>query len=193
MFNATGIYWKANEPVTIDNGYTLKLINNYGMYTLYCNNTFTNDGKVIIDNYGALGLNYTSINTGTIDIINGYLGLYGNAILNNTGTITLTDSSYIYIYSATLTNTDTIDISNITDLSEWYNNGTFKLEGGSTFILPKSITNKINTSNWKKPITLSGTKDNPVIFKTPYTITTPSNNITLSKMYNSLTDITTKT
>ncbi|MBQ8650949.1 MAG: hypothetical protein IJ481_00260, partial [Alphaproteobacteria bacterium] len=38
-------------------------------------------------------------------------------------------------------------------------------EEGSTFILPKSIledSKKINTSRWKKPITLNGTKDNPV-------------------------------
>ena len=118
-----------------------------------------------------------------------------SATLTNTGTITLEGSSYLYIYNSTLSNKGTIDISNITDLSYWYNDGTFKLEGGSTFILPKSIledSKKINTSRWKKPITLNGTNDNPVIFKTPYTITTPSNNITVSK-YNSLTDIINKT
>ncbi|MBQ8651207.1 MAG: hypothetical protein IJ481_01620, partial [Alphaproteobacteria bacterium] len=62
----------------------------------------------------------------------------------------------------TLTNKGTIDISNITDLSYWYNDGTFKLEGGSTFILPKSISSKVSTSYWSKPITLNGTTSNKV-------------------------------
>ncbi|MBQ8650989.1 MAG: hypothetical protein IJ481_00475, partial [Alphaproteobacteria bacterium] len=78
VFNATGIYWKTTT-VTIDEDYTLKLITNYTndyyYYVLYCKNTFTNNGNVIIDNYSALGLNnnYTSNNYGTIDIINGVL------------------------------------------------------------------------------------------------------------------------
>ncbi|MBQ8651402.1 MAG: hypothetical protein IJ481_02645, partial [Alphaproteobacteria bacterium] len=63
----------------------------------------------------------------------------------------------------TNTGTGTIDISNITDLSKWINRGAFTLEGGSTFILPKSIpTKKINTSIWINPIILNGTDDNPV-------------------------------
>ncbi|MBQ8651354.1 MAG: hypothetical protein IJ481_02385, partial [Alphaproteobacteria bacterium] len=119
-------HWIANKPVTIDKDYTLKLITTG--YTgdelaLYCNNTFTNNGNVIIDNYGGLELNkkYTSTNNGIIDIINGGLGLYWSAILNNTGTIKFKGPSRIDIYSnTTLTNTGTIDISNITDLSKWY-------------------------------------------------------------------------
>ena len=166
--------WIANEPVTIDKDYTLKLITNHTndyYYVLYCYNTFTNDGNVIIDNYGGLAIDYnnnttidTSINNGTININNGELTLCNGAILNNTGTITLTGSSFIYIYNSTLSNKGTIDISNITDLSRWYNDGTFTLKGGSTFILPKSIsTNKIgSTGNTFKPITLNGTNDNPV-------------------------------
>ncbi|MBQ8651004.1 MAG: hypothetical protein IJ481_00550, partial [Alphaproteobacteria bacterium] len=38
--------WIANEPVTIDKDYTLKLINNCGACTLNCYNTFTNYGNV---------------------------------------------------------------------------------------------------------------------------------------------------
>ncbi|MBQ8651525.1 MAG: hypothetical protein IJ481_03300 [Alphaproteobacteria bacterium] len=159
----------ANKPVTVDNDYTLKLTTNYTdryYFVLDCYNTFTNNGNVIIDKCGRLGLNsnYISNNNGTINVDNGCLKLYNGAILNNKGTITLTGSSYIYIDSnSTLTNTGTIDISNITDLSYWYNNyGTFTLEGGSTFILPKSIlTNKIG-SRYAFDITLNGTKDNPV-------------------------------
>ncbi|MBQ8651198.1 MAG: hypothetical protein IJ481_01575, partial [Alphaproteobacteria bacterium] len=95
-------------------------------------------------------------------INNGWLELSEDAKLNNTGTITFKGSSFIYIYCSTLTNTDTIDISNITDLSYWGNYGTFTLEGGSTFILPKSITNKIKTYWWINHITLNGTKEKPV-------------------------------
>ena len=166
--NNSGKYWKANEQVTIDKDYILKLITDYTdcycYFVLECFNTFTNNGNVRIDNHGTLGLNnYTSTNNGTIDIINGKIALYSGAILNNKGTITSTGSSRIYITSSsTLNNKGTIDISNITDLSRWYNDGTFTLKGGSTFILPKSITNKINTYRWKKPITLNGTKDKPV-------------------------------
>ncbi|MBQ8651524.1 MAG: hypothetical protein IJ481_03295, partial [Alphaproteobacteria bacterium] len=171
--NNDDIYWKTTT-VTIDEDYTLKLITNYTngyYYVLYCDNTFTNNGNVIIDNYGGLAIDYnnnttidTSINNGTININNGELTLCNGAILNNTGTITLTGSSFIYIYNSTLSNKGTIDISNITDLSRWYNDGTFTLKGGSTFILPKSIsTNKIgSTGNTFKPITLNGTNDNPV-------------------------------
>ena len=152
--------------VTINNGYTLKLINNCGACTLYCYNTFTNNGNVIIDNYGRLDLNNISINNGTIDINNGALELWNRAKLNNKGTITLKGSSFIDIYSnSTLTNTGTIDISNITNLYYWYNDGTFKLEGGSTFILPKSIledSKKIGSTYTFNPITLNGTKDKPV-------------------------------
>ena len=166
-------YWKPKGTVTVDEGYTLKLLTDYNSYyyVLDCNNIFTNNGNVIIDNYGALSIDYNnttisdSINNGTIYIITGKLGLYWSATLNNKGTITFKDSSYIVISdSSTLTNTGTIDISNITDLSEWGNNyGTFKLEGGSTFILPKSIpTNKINTSWRINPIILNGTDNNPV-------------------------------
>ena len=92
-------YWIAYNKVTIDNGYTLKLINEYGMYTLYCFNTFTNNGNVIIDKYSRLDLinNNPSTNNGTINVINGRLGLHNSATLNNTGTITLKDNSYIYI------------------------------------------------------------------------------------------------
>ncbi|MBQ8651486.1 MAG: hypothetical protein IJ481_03085, partial [Alphaproteobacteria bacterium] len=155
-------YWKTNNTVTIDNGYTLKLITGYDDYNLVlnCYNIFTNNGNVIMDDYGILGLNnnYTSNNYGTIDIINGALGLWDSAILNNTGTITLVGSGSVYIYKSTVTNTGTIDISNITDLTKWDNYGKFTLEGWSTFILPKSITNKINTSKWFNPITLNGTK-----------------------------------
>ncbi|MBQ8650974.1 MAG: hypothetical protein IJ481_00400 [Alphaproteobacteria bacterium] len=168
VFNrSSNTWWKANNTVTINSGYKLKLITAGYNYcydlVLYCNNTFTNDGNVIIDNYGGLDLNDTSTNTGAIYINNnGRLGLWNSAKLNNTGTITLKDNSYIYIYKSTLTNTGTIDISNITDLSEWYNEGTFKLEGGSIFILPKSITRKVNTSIWNKPITLNGSSNKPV-------------------------------
>ncbi|MBQ8650922.1 MAG: hypothetical protein IJ481_00115, partial [Alphaproteobacteria bacterium] len=112
--------WVAYDTVTINNGYTLKLITDCTdryYYVLYCKNTFTNDGNVIIDNYGGLLIDYdnkttidTSTNNGTIDIINGVLGLYYMATLTNTGTITLTGSSYIYINNTTLTNTGTIDI-----------------------------------------------------------------------------------
>ncbi|MBQ8650910.1 MAG: hypothetical protein IJ481_00045, partial [Alphaproteobacteria bacterium] len=75
----------------------------------------------------------------------------------------------------------TIDISNITDLSSWINNSAFKLEGGSTFILPKSIledSKKINTSMWKKPITLSDSsnKVNIVVPKDCKYITDIDNN-----------------
>ena len=182
--------WIANNTVTIDNGYTLKLITNYtdGYYfVLDCYNKFTNNGNVIIDKYGTLGLNKTSINNGTIDINKGILGLWRSAILTNTGTITLKGSSFIYIdnsailnntntitfkvisfidiyYSGTLKNTGTIDISNITDLSNWINKGTFTLEEGSTFILPKSIpTNKIgDLYGYTFNITLNGTKDKHV-------------------------------
>ncbi|MBQ8651529.1 MAG: hypothetical protein IJ481_03320 [Alphaproteobacteria bacterium] len=230
--------WRANNTVTIDNGYTLKLITNHTngyYYVLYCYNTFTNNGNVIIDKYGVLDLNIkTSNNNGTIDINNGLLTLFGiatlnntgtitfkvssyidihkssilnntrtitltgsshiyihnssilnntatitlkdssyiiihnSSILNNTGTITLTGSGYIKIYDSTLTNTGTIDMYNITDLSKWYNTGTFTLKGGSTFILPKSIledSKKIGSTYTFNPITLNGTKDNPVIFK----------------------------
>ncbi|MBQ8651185.1 MAG: hypothetical protein IJ481_01510, partial [Alphaproteobacteria bacterium] len=97
-------------------------------------------------------------------INNGWLELSEDAKLNNTGTITFKGSSFIYIYCScsTLTNTGTIDISDITNLSGWYNDNIFTLEGGSTFILPKSITNKIKTNKWKKPITLNGTDNKPV-------------------------------
>ncbi|MBQ8651131.1 MAG: hypothetical protein IJ481_01225, partial [Alphaproteobacteria bacterium] len=162
-------YWIANNTVTINNGYTLKLTTNYTndyyYYVLFCYNTFTNYGNVIIDNYGILGLNnnYTSNNYGTIDIINGVLGLYNSATLNNTRTITLKGSSVIDIdSSSTLTNKGTIDISNITNLSKWCSSGIFTLEGGSTFILPKSIPIP-NSNNFN--IQLNGTKDKPVIFK----------------------------
>ncbi|MBQ8651523.1 MAG: hypothetical protein IJ481_03290, partial [Alphaproteobacteria bacterium] len=143
----------ANNTVTINKDYILTLITDY-KYTLSCyntvlccNKTFTNNGKVIIKYNAYLDIDYNnktnidaSNNYGTIDIINGTLGLHNSATLNNTGTITLKDSSVIDIdSSSTLTNTGTIDISNITNLSYWYNEGTFKLEGGSTFILPKSI------------------------------------------------------
>ncbi|MBQ8651249.1 MAG: hypothetical protein IJ481_01835, partial [Alphaproteobacteria bacterium] len=127
MFNRSSnnnIGWEANNTVTIDKDYTLKLITNYTSvycFVLDCYNTFTNNGNVIIDNYGILGLNnnYTS-NNGTININNGALELWNRAKLNNKGTITLKGSSYIDInYSSTLTNKGTIDISNITDLSNW--------------------------------------------------------------------------
>ncbi|MBQ8651646.1 MAG: hypothetical protein IJ481_03935 [Alphaproteobacteria bacterium] len=171
-------YWKANNTVTIDKDYTLKLIKYYSGCTLDCYNTFTNDGNVIIDDYGVLGLNYTSINTGTIDVNNGmlalwnstltnkgtitfkdssYIDIYSNSTLNNTGTITFKDSGFIDVYvDDTLTNKGTIDISNITDLSNWYNEGTFKLERGSIFILPKSISTP-NSNKFK--IILNGTDD----------------------------------
>ena len=158
-------YWKPKGTVTVDEGYTLKLLTDYNSYyyVLDCNNIFTNNGNVIIDNYGALSIDYNnttisdSINNGTIYIITGKLGLYWSATLNNKGTITFKDSSYIVISdSSTLTNTGTIDISNITDLSNWYNEGTFKLEGGSIFILPKSISTP-NSNKFK--IILNGTDD----------------------------------
>ena len=126
-------YWMTNKQVTIDKDYTLKLITNYNDgydFVLSCWNTFTNNGNVIIDKYGVLAIDYNnttttnpisnSNNNGTIDIINGELGLlYSTTLNNNTkGTITLTDSSYIEFYTnSTLTNKGTIDISNITDLS----------------------------------------------------------------------------
>ena len=162
-----GKYWIATNTVTIDKDYTLNLTTIgyfYNDYVLKCWNTFTNNGNVIIDDYGVLGINshYTSINNGAIYINNGALGLFGST-LTTTGTITLTDSSSIDIRNnSTLNNTGTIDISNITDLSEWYNDNIFTLEGGSTFILPKSITNKIKTSKWINPITLNGTDNKPV-------------------------------
>ena len=194
--NNDDIYWKTTT-VTIDEDYTLKLITNYTngyYYVLYCDNTFTNNGNVIIDNYSALGLNnnYTSNNYGTIDIINGVLGLYTRATLNNkgtitlkdssfiyiassstlnnTGTITFEDSSYIYINNSTVTNTGTIDISNITNISYWYNyDGTFTLEGGSTFILPKSIPiPNINNFNITLSCTGISIKGNSNIRRSPY-------------------------
>ena len=159
-------YWKANNTVTIDKDYTLKLIKYYSGCTLDCYNTFTNNGNVIIKDNAYLDIDYNntkgnpisdSTNNGTIDIINGVLGLWNSAILNNKGTITLKGSSYIDInYSSTLTNKGTIDISNITDLSNWYNEGTFKLERGSIFILPKSISTP-NSNKFK--IILNGTDD----------------------------------
>ena len=165
-------HWIPKNTVTVDNDYTLKLTTNYTdryYCVLDCYNIFTNNGNVIIDKYGILAIKYNkpignSNNNGAIDIINGGLAVYDKAKLNNTGTITLTGSSFIYIYNSTLSNKGTIDISNITDLSRWYNDGTFTLKGGSTFILPKSIsTNKIgSTGNTFKPITLNGTNDNPV-------------------------------
>ena len=207
MFNADDKCWEANNTVTVDNGYTLKLINDYNAYTLYCYNTFTNYGNVIIKDNAYLDIDYNnktnidaSNNYGTIDIINGVLGLYNRATLNNKGTITLKDSGYILISeSSTLTNTGTIDISNITDLSVWYNDGTFKLEGGSTFILPKNISSKVDTFWWKNNIQLNGTKDNPVIFKY-YTHEQYIDNNSIrirpipgAETYTSLTDIINKT
>ncbi|MBQ8651303.1 MAG: hypothetical protein IJ481_02120, partial [Alphaproteobacteria bacterium] len=134
----------------------------YGGLVIDYNNTTignsTNNGTIDVNN-GYLGLRYNAT------VNNGYLGLYYMATLTNTGTITLTGSSYIYIFTGTLTNTGTIDISNITDLSKWYNEGTFTLEGGSTFILPKSIledSKKIGSTYTFNPITLNGTKDKPV-------------------------------
>ncbi|MBQ8651516.1 MAG: hypothetical protein IJ481_03250 [Alphaproteobacteria bacterium] len=175
------IGWVAYKTVTIDKDYTLKLTTDCAdmyYYALYCLKTFTNNGNVTIDNYATLDIDYydtttrnpirDSNNNGTINVNKGYLGLYWRATLNNKGTITFKDSSYIVISdNSTLSNKGTIDISNITDLSEWYNeDDTFTLKGGSTFILPKSIlgdNNKIgSTGNTFKPITLSGTKDNPV-------------------------------
>ncbi|MBQ8650916.1 MAG: hypothetical protein IJ481_00080 [Alphaproteobacteria bacterium] len=95
-------HWIANKPVTIDKDYILKLIKTgYTDYksVLNCNNTFTNNGNVIIDKYSRLDLinNNPSTNNGTINVINGRLGLHNSATLNNTGTITLKDNSYIYI------------------------------------------------------------------------------------------------
>ncbi|MBQ8651231.1 MAG: hypothetical protein IJ481_01740 [Alphaproteobacteria bacterium] len=208
-------YWIAYNKVTINEYYTLNLIttgyDDY-YYVLDCYNIFTNNGNVIIDGYGELFIDYIntiesnpisdSINDGTIDVKNGWLTLYDGAILNNKGTITLTGSSYIYINTNTaITNKGTIDISNITDLSYWSNAGTFKLEGGSTFILPKSIpTNKIGSAEYTfKPITLNGSSNNKVIFKyythEPYI---DNNNIKIrsisdAETYNSLEDITIKT
>ena len=94
--------WRANNTVTIDNGYTLRLANypsGYYCDVLSCYNTFTNNGNVIIDKYSRLDLinNNPSTNNGTINVINGRLGLHNSATLNNTGTITLKDNSYIYI------------------------------------------------------------------------------------------------
>ena len=86
--NNGGKNWIANKPVTIDEDYTLKLIKTgYTDYksVLYCDNTFANDGNVIIDNYGGLLIDYdnkttidTSTNNGTIKINNGRLVLYCN-------------------------------------------------------------------------------------------------------------------
>ncbi|MBQ8650903.1 MAG: hypothetical protein IJ481_00005, partial [Alphaproteobacteria bacterium] len=86
MFNSNNKRWQANNTVTIDNGYTLKLINEYDGYTLYCYNTFTNNGNVIIKDNAYLDIDYyytdedttisDSTNNGTIDIINGVLGLW---------------------------------------------------------------------------------------------------------------------
>ncbi|MBQ8651491.1 MAG: hypothetical protein IJ481_03115, partial [Alphaproteobacteria bacterium] len=201
VFNADDKCWKANNTVTIDKDYTLKLITNYTNdynLVLFCYNTFTNYGNVIIDNYGVLGLNnndYTSTNNGTIDIINGVLGLWNSAILNNKGTITLKGSSYIDInYSSTLTNKGTIDISNITDLSKWYNeDDTFTLKGGSTFILPKSILDsdkKIGSYYTFNPITLSDSS-NKVNIKGPYyPYVDSSNNILCNLTFESIQSVT---
>ena len=209
IYNHNKTHWKANSTVTINPGYTLKLIatgyTRYN-YALRCWNTFTNNGNVIIDNFSNLNLSkpYTSKNNSTIDIINGQLGLMLSATLNNTGTIKLTDSSRIHIYSSILTNIGTIDISNITDLSEWYNIGTFKLEEGSTFILPKSKLGDRKKIGYYRnfsfnPITLNGTTDKPVIFKYYTHESYIDNNsikiqpISGAETYTSLTDIINKT
>ncbi|MBQ8651276.1 MAG: hypothetical protein IJ481_01975, partial [Alphaproteobacteria bacterium] len=77
MFNRdednSDTYWMPNNTVTIDEDYKLKLINNYNSYyyVLNCNNTFTNNGNVIIKDNAYLDIGYnddTSINNGTIDI-----------------------------------------------------------------------------------------------------------------------------
>ena len=200
VFNSNNKRWQANNTVTIDNGYTLKLINEYDGYTLYCYNTFTNNGNVIIKDNAYLDIDYyytdedttisDSTNNGTIDIINGVLGLWNSAILNNKGTITLKGSSYIDInYSSTLTNKGTIDISNITDLFYWGNNGIFTLEEGSTFILPKSISTP-NRNDFN--ITLSGSSDKPVNIVIPKgcEYITNINNNNKEDLFNAIEDAT---
>ena len=126
------------------------------------NATLNNTGTITVKDSGRMmfDTNTTLTNTGDITVKDsGRMMFDTNTTQTNTGTITLKDSSYIHIYKSTLNNTGTIDISNITDLSYWSNAGTFKLEGGSTFVLPKSI-HTTNSNNFN--ITLNGTKDNPV-------------------------------
>ncbi|MBQ8651221.1 MAG: hypothetical protein IJ481_01690 [Alphaproteobacteria bacterium] len=177
---ATDLENKANY-----NYWSTEKDNTYVVYNPSSNNNNTssnnNNNGLISNGIGPLILEDTSHiifhggtitnNTGPITLTgtrtfknNAYILVNYNNTLTNKGTIILQDSSFIYIISNNLTNTGTgtIDISNITDLSKWINRGAFTLEGGSTFILPKSITKKINTSIWINPIILNGTDDNPV-------------------------------
>ncbi|MBQ8650955.1 MAG: hypothetical protein IJ481_00295 [Alphaproteobacteria bacterium] len=191
VFNTDDTYWITNKPIIINKDYPLKLITNYPY-----------DYKLVLDRYNAFsiddyGINYNydttitdSNNNGTIDIINGYLELMPGAKINNTGTITLKGSSYIDInYSSTLTNKGTIDISNITDLFYWGNNGIFTLEEGSTFILPKSISTP-NRNDFN--ITLSGSSDKPVNIVIPKgcEYITNINNNNKEDLFNAIEDAT---
>ncbi|MBQ8651304.1 MAG: hypothetical protein IJ481_02125, partial [Alphaproteobacteria bacterium] len=142
---------------------TITLKGSSHIYT-YTDGTLTNKGTIILKDYSCIYIRNSAINnTGTITFKDSScIDIYSYSTLNNTGTIRLTDSRYIHISDSTLSNKGTIDISNITNLSYWFNYGKFTLEEGSTFILPKSITKKINTYYWKKPITLNGTDNKPV-------------------------------